>query len=413
MKAFASVVLFLTGCAATSSFTSSSSSSRASGADSSGTVTIPNVFKLRKQEAIAALRRAGVQGDINDDGSMCGSFVDGKIIEIGEVCYQFPAAGRVQGARLVVSLRVQTDDPRHGNIGKNTEWYLMPNLIGMTFEQALAEMHRAGFAQDDRVQHVWADETTTCKPNVVCRQYPDVNERAGLNDGKILYFGQERRPTVTGSDTPPPPTTTTATTPPAPTTTSTTTTTTSTTSTPSKPATPPSPPATTTTAANDKHYGGNGSPPYRDSHNAPHGPGGPVYMGRGEPCTNKIDHCLRPGVWFAADNVVAGSLFRGTPVFELEGKWWTWRGDEAEYKFLFKTKVADKVAEVEVGKPVLFFVEEGGRKWLDNEYDMLTSSRWSLGVVDAATADAITIRGWGPVSLESIRVIVEKKERAN
>ena len=129
----------------------------------------------------------------------------------------------------------------------------------------------------------------------------------------------------------------------------------------------------------------------------------------GVPCTNKIDHCLRPGVWFAADNYVAGSLFRGTPVFAFENKWWTWRGDLAEQKYLFRTKVAEKVADVTVGKPVLVFFEDNGRKWLDNEYDMLTSSRWSVGVVDALGTDTVTIKGWGSVSIESVRVIVEEK----
>lgn len=119
----------LAGCVTSSTF--SSSSPRASGADTTGNVTIPNVFKIREDEAIAALRRAGVQGDIGRDGSLCGSLVEGRIIERGEVCYQHPAPGRVQGARLPVTIRVQSEDPRHGNVGKVSEWRLMPKLVGM------------------------------------------------------------------------------------------------------------------------------------------------------------------------------------------------------------------------------------------------------------------------------------------
>lgn len=425
--------LVATACASTASFSTSSFGSSGSSSGGDGQVTIPNVFKLKRDAAIAALRRAGVQGDISEDSSLCGSVVEGKLIEVGEVCYQHPPAGRVQGGRLAVTIRIQTEDPRRGNVGTHNEWRLMPNLIGKTYEQAVAELHRAGFTQDDRLQHVWADETS-CKPLVVCRQYPDAMERSGINSDRIVYVGQDpaaklRHTPTDGSPatrdststSPPstertPPTETTRVDPPksdakkedealpplfgapAP-----------------KPTTKPSTtPATSSAPASTdekKHWGGNGAPPYRDSANVPHGPGGPIYMGKAAPCTNKIDHCLRPGVWFAADNVVAGKLFRGTPVFEFDNKWWTWRGELAEQKFLFRTKVAERMSEISVGKPVVVFVEESGRKWLDNEHDMLTSSRWTIGVVDSIGADTLTLKGWGTVSLESVRVIVEEKHQ--
>lgn len=373
----------LTACAGSAKFASFSTSSSSSGASSNGTVTIPNVFKLPKDQAIAALKRAGIQGSISEDSGGCGSIVEGQIIELNEICYQHPPAGRSQGSRLPVSIRVQTQDPRRGNIGTHNEWRLMPKLVGLTYEQALDEMKSAGFTETDKVQHVWADETS-CKPLVVCRQYPEHRERAGLHDGKVVYVGQDRsaKPAAVTTE------------PARPTVTPTTTTTTTT-------------PATTTR----KRWGGDGSPPSRDEAKRPRGPGGPVFMGKGEPCTNKIDHCMRPGVWFAASDVIAGKLFRGTPVFEFEGKWWNWRGDEADYKFAFKTKVASSSSEITVGKPVVFLVEDSGRKWLDNEHDMLTTSRWSVGVVDSIDGETIRVKGWsGNVSLDTIRVIVEEKQ---
>ena len=133
-------------------------------------------------------------------------------------------------------------------------------------------------------------------------------------------------------------------------------------------------------------------------------------MGRGARCTNKLDHGLRPGVWIAADNVVAGKLFRGVPVFEFENAWWTWRGERAEPKRLFRTAAASTADEVKVGQPVVFFAEEGRQRFLDNEYDMLTSSRWCVGVVDAVSAESVRIRGWGDVPLDTVRVIVEEKQ---
>ncbi|HEY6037316.1 MAG TPA: hypothetical protein VIV58_23710 [Kofleriaceae bacterium] len=119
---------------------------------------------------------------------------------------------------------------------------------------------------------------------------------------------------------------------------------------------------------------------------------------------------MRPGVLFAAENVVAGSLFRGVPAFELEGKWWTWTGQPATYKFLFTTRVTDKISDFVVGKPIVFLSQESAHElWLDNEYEALTSSRWEVGVVQAIDKDTIRVQGWGPVPLAYARVVVDDK----
>ncbi len=255
MKSLLCLPVAATACVSTAAFSTSSPT-----ANSDGTVTIPNVFKMKKDDAVAALRRAGVQADIDFEDSLCGSTFDGKIIELGEVCYQHPAAGHRQGARLVVSLRVQTEDPRHGDIGRNTEWRLMPNLIGMTYDQAVAAMRSAGFEHTEKIGTTIDDDDPNCKPNLVCRQYPDVLVRAGLEDGKVLYMGaappDTRPPVATHDPAPqpqpvpqPPPAV--ATHDPAP---------------PAKPAAEPTPapffgapaPATPPPSSEAKHHGGNG-----------------------------------------------------------------------------------------------------------------------------------------------------------
>lgn len=155
---------------------------------------------------------------------------------------------------------------------------------------------------------------------------------------------------------------------------------------------------------------GNGDPPYRDGDNRVHGPGGPVFMGKGAPCTDKLDHGLRPGVWFAVDNIVPGKLFRGVPVFEFEKAWWSWRSEQVQPKLLLRTSVVTGADQLQAGQPVVFFVEDGAHRFLDNEYDMLTSSRWLAGVVDALGADSVRIKGWDAVPLETVRLIVEQKQ---
>ena len=58
------------------------------------------------------------------------------------------------------------------------------DLLDAGMQDEIAEMRRTGFGEDDRLQHIWADETS-CKPGVVCRQYPEPSVRAGIHDGLV------------------------------------------------------------------------------------------------------------------------------------------------------------------------------------------------------------------------------------
>ncbi len=162
------------------------SSSSSSSSSSSGQVTIPEVRFMARADALAALKKAGVTGTIDEKQQLCGSVVDGRIVEKGQVCQQFPPAGRVQGGRLPVSIVVQPEDPRHGHIGELIEWHLMPDVTGMAPDRAMVALKAAGFTRMDRITEQRVNE---CAPNVVCRTYPEKLHRAGQNDGKIVYVG--------------------------------------------------------------------------------------------------------------------------------------------------------------------------------------------------------------------------------
>jgi hypothetical protein len=155
--------------------------------------------------------------------------------------------------------------------------------------------------------------------------------------------------------------------------------------------------------------GGNGQDAYRDDSNHVHGPGGPVFMGHGPDCDASRDHCLRKGVWFSVGNIVAGRLYRALPVFELENKWWTWRGDEDSPVKLYKTQLAGNTS-LSSGTPVIWFSDEtDSKKWPDSEYEALTSSRWEAGVVDTPSSNGkVRIKGWNDaVPMDTVRTIVE------
>lgn len=160
-------------------------------------------------------------------------------------------------------------------------------------------------------------------------------------------------------------------------------------------------------------YGGNGQPAQRDASGRVRGPGGPVYMGRGPDCNHERNHCLRDGVWFAAGNVTPGKLYRATPVFELEGAWWTFRDKEhTDWQVVYETKVVDNASELTPGSPVVWLVEAGSsQKWLTSEYDALTSSRWEVGTIDKVSGSTFTVLGWAkPVPIDTARVILQQKK---
>ncbi len=153
-------------------------------------------------------------------------------------------------------------------------------------------------------------------------------------------------------------------------------------------------------------------PAFMDDEGRIRGPGGPVFMGRGADCDATRDHCMRDGVWFAVGNLVAGKLYRATPIFEFEGKWYNWRGKEEDFAMRFKTKVGTKNT-IKAGDPIIWFIDENAsHKFVDNEYDALTSSRWEAGVVDSVAGDKVRVKGWtyGTVPIDTTRVIIERKD---
>lgn len=161
-----------------------------SGGRTDGQVEMPDLFLQTHEQATAALRRAGHAGTISRDDNLCGSVVEGRVVAIGQICYQTPAPGRTIGARSPISIRVQTEDPWHGNAGKVTEWRLMPALVGKKVEDARATMQKVGFTRDDRVAIQWVDEPG-CAPLTVCKTYPEALQRVGIASSKLIYAGRD------------------------------------------------------------------------------------------------------------------------------------------------------------------------------------------------------------------------------
>ncbi|HEY4244019.1 MAG TPA: PASTA domain-containing protein [Kofleriaceae bacterium] len=185
------------------------------GGGDAGEHAVPQLFGMTHAQAEAAARAAGFTPPLEDETqAACGSLVDGKVVELGTICGQQPVAGQAARADMTIRVRVQRENPWRG-VGSNGEgWFLMPPVVGLTLDDARTKLRTAGFSVADRI-HVTAVEDPACRPNVVCRTYPDAMTRSSLSSDKSLVIGMD--PTTRPPAPPaPPPTENGAPPPPAP-----------------------------------------------------------------------------------------------------------------------------------------------------------------------------------------------------
>jgi beta-lactam-binding protein with PASTA domain len=144
-------------------------------------VVLPDLTGLGEADARARLASAGVTGTIyvEDDARCTGKSAFAE----GQVCAQHPRAGARQSSRLAVTLSITGSSERGGQPGTSSEWVKMPDVVGMTVEQATAVLEQAGFTKI-QVQPEPAD----CAPNIVCKQNPPAGSRARLHMLKTLFI---------------------------------------------------------------------------------------------------------------------------------------------------------------------------------------------------------------------------------
>ncbi len=119
-----------------------------------------------------------------------------EVIEVGHVCKQRPFPGKEQSVRLPVTVQLQTEDPRRGGKG-DYAWRLVPDLTGMTIDQARASMRDAGFSKAEKTVLFRIDEPG-CTAGVICRSSPSALQRSYLNAWLYVYTGRD-------PNAPPPP----------------------------------------------------------------------------------------------------------------------------------------------------------------------------------------------------------------
>ena len=130
-------------------------------------------------------------------------------------------------------------------------------------------------------------------------------------------------------------------------------------------------------------------PANRDGEGKVHGPGGPISADARD-CGPAHNHCLRGNAWFenGVDDRSQASIPR-TPVFELEGHWYTWKGAKADGGTLYRTKPATAANLNGAREVYMFFPPPTGKATAD--------SSLVYGVLPASEKEALTIGRWGQI----------------
>lgn len=143
-------------------------------ADDNGNVTMPDLRKMTREDAEAALRKAGITGSINlEENYTCD---DPEVIE-QRVCFTKPKAGDKMSPRIPVILYLRQ---------KGTANYAMPDLKGKT--EAEAREILANLKQIPQRLTVETMEVIMpdCEAKKVCRQDPKPGTMTDENDYKTL-----------------------------------------------------------------------------------------------------------------------------------------------------------------------------------------------------------------------------------
>jgi hypothetical protein len=140
-------------------------------------------------QAHETLRRAGFTRIEEATSLRCGSVMDDRVVEIGQVCQQSLPPGTPTTRTATIRLTVQRVDPRKGYVGEPREWRLLPKTEGMTEAEALAALHEAGFTDRQRTIITYVADST-CQPGRVCRMIPQGYSRLSLTSSKTLVIGK-------------------------------------------------------------------------------------------------------------------------------------------------------------------------------------------------------------------------------
>ena len=144
----------------------------------SGDFAMPDVSGKTAADAKDDLAKAGIVGDIDVRDEICHDEVN---VPEQHVCYTAPRAGAMTRANLPVTIYVKQ---------KATAFFEMPNLVGLTADQAKQKLVALGEqAELIEVETINSYPPPGCVGDHVCAQSPPAGDRTPANTAKLLQLG--------------------------------------------------------------------------------------------------------------------------------------------------------------------------------------------------------------------------------
>jgi hypothetical protein len=132
---------------------------------------------------------------------------------------------------------------------------------------------------------------------------------------------------------------------------------------------------------------------FRDADGTLHGPGGPVSSDAGD-CGPAQNHCLRANGWFAS-GFYEGPRVPRRPVFQLDGHWYTWRGEPAKGGSIYRTAPATLENLSQAREVFVFLAERKGA-------GATAPTGALMSAIPRSEQEALTARRWTRISIYSI-----------
>ena len=153
----------------------------ASGPDT--TATMPDLQGMTQDEAMAALKKAGIEPrEVEHDDSLA---CNDDQTKHGRVCYQSPVPGAQTLSHMSVTLNFQQADPDSTTPGVPGAHYKMPDVMKMKLADARKKLAAAGFSAKDHIEVLI--DNGCAKPEIVCGQKPGPGEPTTTEFPKIIY----------------------------------------------------------------------------------------------------------------------------------------------------------------------------------------------------------------------------------
>jgi len=157
---------------------------------------MPDLLGKTPEEAEKILRDAGFDlRGFDNSGIRYGCDYDRhKSYPLQTICYQRPVPGYLTPVYLRAEYEVERSQGNRGDIGLPTEYIFMPEVRGMSLDEARKVLRGAGLPVEKHFTVEVASEYDRCEYDVVCQTSPGPKMRKALTQRGSIKVGRPKPP---------------------------------------------------------------------------------------------------------------------------------------------------------------------------------------------------------------------------